>query len=48
MGSVTWTIASFDWESAARMSPPAVVVWLHPSKDPTQRKRRYCTQCTQS
>ena len=35
------TIASFDWLAAAAMIPPAVVVWLHPSKDPTQRKRRY-------
>ena len=35
------TIASFDWFAAAAMVPPAVVVWLHPSKDPTQRKRRY-------
>jgi hypothetical protein len=35
------TIASFDWEAGRAMSPPAVVVWLHPSKDPTQRKRRY-------
>jgi hypothetical protein len=35
------TIASFDWHAAAAMVPPAVVVWLHPSKDPTQRKRRY-------
>mmetsp|Transcript_9961 Transcript_9961/g.20283 ORF Transcript_9961/g.20283 Transcript_9961/m.20283 type:complete len:256 (-) Transcript_9961:311-1078(-) len=35
------TIASFDWESGKVMSPPALIVWLHPSKDPTQRKRRY-------
>jgi hypothetical protein len=35
------TIASFDWQSGLVMSPPAVIVWLHPSKDPTQRKRRY-------
>ena len=35
------TIASFDWEAAAELEPPALVVWLHPSKDPTQRKKRY-------
>ena len=32
---------AFDWEAAAEMSPPAVVVWMHPSKDPTQTKPRY-------
>ena len=35
------TVASFDWHVGQRMSPPAVVAWLHPSKDPTQRKKRY-------
>ena len=35
------TVAAFDWRAAAELSPPAVVVWLHPSKDPTQRKPRY-------
>ena len=34
-------ITSFDWEAAAAMSPPAVVVWVAPSKDPTQKKPRY-------
>jgi hypothetical protein len=35
------TIAAFDWAAGAALSPPALVVWLHPSKDPQQRKRRY-------
>jgi hypothetical protein len=35
------TIAAFDWRAGARMSPPAFVLWMHPSKDPTQRKKRY-------
>ena len=34
-------IASFDWDAAAAMAPPAVVVWVAPSKDPTQKKPRY-------
>ena len=35
------TVAAFDWEVGKHMDPPAVVAWLHPSKDPTQRKKRY-------
>ena len=35
------SIVAFDWRAAAELSPPGVVVWLHPSKDPTQRKPRY-------
>ena len=32
---------AFDWKAAAAMSPPAVVIWMHPAKDPTQTKPRY-------
>jgi hypothetical protein len=35
------TIAAFDWSAGAQLIPPAFVVWLHPSKDPSQRKPRY-------
>jgi hypothetical protein len=35
------TIASLDWTSGAAVSPPIVIVWLHPAKDPDQRKPRY-------
>jgi hypothetical protein len=35
------TIASLDWASAASVSPPIAVVWLHPAKDPDQRRPRY-------
>ena len=35
------TVGAFDWAAAARLDLPAVVVWLHPWKDPTQRKPRY-------
>jgi len=32
------TIFAFDWTAGARLVPPAFVVWLHPSKDESQRK----------
>ena len=38
---VDLVIAAFDWDAAAQMQPPALVIWLRPSKDPTQRKPRY-------
>lgn len=36
-----FTCAAFNWAAAAQISPPAVVAWLHPSKDPTQTKPHY-------
>lgn len=35
------TVAAFDWRAGAALSPPAVIVWLHPTKDAGKDRQRY-------
>ena len=40
-GARDLTIAAFDWAAGERMVPPAVIVWLFPSKDTQRSKKRF-------